>query len=124
MVINPSVELGLCRIHPKGHYEMSETPENEIRDAALRQLSMSRTGFLSTTQLIELLETEFQPTGHDAEILNGRSDTYFSQKVRNLVSHRDQNTGLEARGLAIYDDIREGWTITDRGRATANNPAR
>ncbi len=90
--------------------------EEQIRNEALVELAASKSGTLTTTQLIELLEDRLQPTGHDAEIIEGRSDTFFSQKVRNLVSHRDQNTGLSARGLAIYNHGDESWTITDAGR--------
>lgn len=73
-------------------------------------------GFLTTTQLISALEEYFEPAGLDAELLNNRNDTHFSQKVRNLVSHRSAATGLEARGLAVYSPAREGWTITAVGR--------
>ena len=90
--------------------------EEEIRNEALHELSISKNGTLTTTQLIERLESRLQPSGHDADILDQRSDTYFSQKVRNLVSHRDQNTGLSSRGLALYSSDNESWTITDAGR--------
>ncbi len=90
--------------------------EEEVRNEALAELAASPNGCLTTTQLIELLSDRLKPTGHDAEIAYGRSDTYFSQKVRNLVSHRDQGTGLSSRGLATYDASDESWTITDKGR--------
>lgn len=92
--------------------------EAEIREAALRELASAPSGKLTTTQLIDRLEMAMKPTGRDAEILDGRSDTYFSQKVRNLVSHRSQSTGLEARGLATYDAPSESWTITPEGKAS------
>jgi predicted HNH restriction endonuclease len=47
------------------------------------------------------LERLLKPEGQDAEILTGRNDTYFSQKVRNLVSHRT----LEKKGLATYTKV-------------------
>jgi hypothetical protein len=90
--------------------------EEQIRNEALKELAASPTGTLTTTELIALLEKRLSPTGKDAEIADGRSDTYFSQKVRNLVSHRDQGTGLESRGLAHYDADGESWTITEEGR--------
>lgn len=90
--------------------------ESQVRTEALTELASSKNGRLTTTELIDLLEGRLNPTGHDAEILDGRGDTYFSQKVRNLVSHRDQGTGLVARGLAIYNADDESWTITDKGR--------
>ena len=90
--------------------------EGQIRDAALRALVIAPGGFLTTQDLILVLEKDFKPTGTDAKILDNRSDTHFSQKVRNLVSHRDQNTSLEVRGLATYSPTREGWEISTAGR--------
>lgn len=90
--------------------------EAEIRIEALRELARAPNGQLTTTQLIEKLENRLNPTGKDAEIADGRGDTYFSQKVRNLVSHRNQGTGLVARELASYDADTESWTISDLGR--------
>ncbi|MEM6939940.1 MAG: hypothetical protein AAF509_07410 [Pseudomonadota bacterium] len=92
--------------------------ELQIRIEALWELADSRTGTLTTSELIEYLESRLAPTGRDAEIADGRGDTYFSQKVRNLVSHRDQGPGLSNQGLAIYNPDRESWTITDKGRAS------
>ena len=57
---------------------------------------IDRDGPASTTDLIRELTALFNPTGEDAEILAGRSDTKFSQKVRNLKSHRNNN------GMNIY----------------------
>jgi hypothetical protein len=93
--------------------------EAQVRIEALIELSGSATGTLTTSQLIDLLENRLQPTGTDSEIADGRGDTYFSQKVRNLVSHRAQGTGLETQGLASYNADHESWTITDQGRALA-----
>ena len=44
-----------------------------------------------TSDLITELMGIFSPQGEDAQILAGRNDTKFSQKVRNLKSHRDFN---------------------------------
>lgn len=90
--------------------------EKQIREEALRELSMSKTGKLTTTELIELLENRLKPTGKDAEIAEGRGDTYFSQKVRNLVSHRNVGPGFTTNNFAIYDSSDESWEITDEGR--------
>lgn len=65
---------------------------------------INREGSVSMTELIRELTSFFDPDGEDAAILRGRSDTKFSQKVRNLKSHRDSN-GME------------GWTaITSTGK--------
>lgn len=93
--------------------------EAEVREAALQELAASPSGTLTTSELIDLLTDRLKPKGQDADILDGRGDTYFSQKVRNLVSHRSQTTGLQARGLADYDSNNESWTITNAGRNTA-----
>lgn len=90
--------------------------EREIRDAAMKALLAASGQTLTTTQLIRVLSRSLNPTGHDADIAKNRSDTYFSQKVRNLVSHRYQSTGLQARGLADYDAKAESWTLTKLGR--------
>lgn len=99
-------------------------PEDTIRNEALKELSSTNNGRLTTTQLIARLTERLKPEGRDADILEGRGDTYFSQKVRNLVSHRNQATGLVARGLADYDDTTEGWTITAQGRDYVADMAR
>ena len=96
--------------------------ESQVRDAALQALASTADGFITTEDLIPILEGILKPRGDDLKILSGRSDTHFSQKVRNLVSHRPQSTSLESRGLAIYDDVREGWQITADGRAYAAAP--
>ncbi|MBL3587672.1 hypothetical protein JMM61_20375 [Rhodovulum sulfidophilum] len=90
--------------------------ENEIRRHALQALARAPHGKLTTSQLIDILTEEMHPTGQDAEVLNNREDTYFSQKVRNLVSHRNEGQGLQVNGLADYNADEEGWTITDLGR--------
>lgn len=64
---------------------------------------IKRDGATSTSNLIKELEAVFNPTGEDAEILANRKDTKFSQKVRNLKSHRANNsmeiyTSLDSKG--------------------------
>ena len=48
---------------------------------------IKRRGKATTTDLINDLTIAFNPTGEDAQILSGRNNTKFSQKVRNLKSH-------------------------------------
>jgi hypothetical protein len=91
--------------------------EDELVVPALRHLNAAPSGFLETSDLIAKLEAEFAPDGEDAEILDGRHDTRFSQKVRNLVSHRNTSTSMSSLGYATYDSKRRGWTITPAGRA-------
>ncbi len=80
--------------------------EAQIRDEACKELLATPGHRLTTSQLIRRLQTKLTPAGKDAQIALNRSDTYFSQKVRNLVSHRNQSTGLEYRGIADYDKPR------------------
>lgn len=91
--------------------------ERNLFTPTITLLSRESSGFLTTSQLIDKLNSHFRPTGRDANILTNRSDTYFSQKVRNMVSHRSSSTSLQRRGLAVYDKQLGGWKITDAGRA-------
>lgn len=93
--------------------------EEQVRNEAMKELLSAPGGRRSTTQLIDRLSAKLPLTGKDAQIAYKRSDTYFSQKVRNLVSHRNQSTGLQARGLADYDADSETWTLTKQGRSHA-----
>lgn len=93
-----------------------EYTEAEIRMATLVALNASQSGTLTTSDLILALEAFMRPRGKDAQIARDRNDTYFSQKVRNLISHRDAGTSLVARGLVQYDAEYETLTITAGGR--------
>lgn len=73
-------------------------------------LMVNHRGSITTSQLIDELTTLLKPEGIDAEILNGRNDTYFSQKVRNLKSHDT----FDRDGLATYTG--NGFAITAKGR--------
>lgn len=77
------------------------------------ELLAAHLGGLSTTDLIENLTELLNPDGEDAEILSNRTDTHFSQKVRNLVSHRTMERG----DLWIYDESDGIHRITPAGRS-------
>lgn len=85
-------------------------PEGELVIPALEIMNNAPNGEISTTDLKEKLVNQFQPEGEDAEILDGRFDTKFTQKVRNLKSHKK----LLNAGLA--DHIFRGFRITETGR--------
>ena len=87
--------------------------ESELIHPALEIAAKSPRGEVETKVLITELTNRFKPKGTDAEILDGRSDTYFSQKVRNLVSHRKQPSSMFAKGLAEYTG--DGIRITEQG---------
>jgi hypothetical protein len=91
--------------------------ERDLAIPALRAAADKPDGYILTSELIIALEEHFQPDGEDAEILEGRDDTKFSQKVRNLVSHRDGQYTIFAKGYAEYIKNENGIKITDTGRA-------
>ncbi len=82
----------------------------------LRLLDDAPDGFLKTADLIKALEMMMNPKGEDAIILAGRSDTRFSQIVRNVVSHRDSPKNLIGMGCVDYDKTKRGLRITTTGR--------
>lgn len=90
--------------------------ESDLVLPALRLAANQPGGFIATSDLIVELEELFQPKGRDAEITEGRSDTRFSQKVRNLVSHRTTENNFIHNGYADYDSERRGIVITKAGR--------
>ncbi len=92
---------------------MTRIRERDLVIPALRG-AIEKGGYIATSDLITYLEGVFEPDGDDAKILDGRHDTHFSQKVRNLISHRDGRTSMFKRGYAEY--IKEGIQITDAGR--------
>jgi hypothetical protein len=90
---------------------MSDYSERDLVLPALVLLEQQAAG-LTTTQMINELVVVLNPDGADVRILAGRRDTHFSQKVRNLVSHRT----LERGGLETYDARRAHHAITPTGR--------
>jgi hypothetical protein len=87
--------------------------EADLTCPTLQILASHPGGECTTTQLIKALETHFQPQGEDAEILDNRSDSRFSQIVRNMKSHKDASTNIIGRGLVI--EIDDGFRITPAG---------
>ncbi len=61
--------------------------EEKLIIPALFELYIQSEG-MTTTMLIKSLTENLKPEGTDAEILFGRKDSRFSQKVRNLISHK------------------------------------
>lgn len=94
---------------------MSRISERELVVPALRIIAESPG--ISTTDLIKKLAAALRPTGEDLEILSGRKDTKFSQKVRNLRSHKT----LDQRGPGYARYKKKGrnghYWITQKGRA-------
>lgn len=90
-------------------------PERELIIPALDAV-INAGGEITTTQLIAELTVVFEPSGEDADIIEGRQDSKFSQKVRNLVSHRMSRTSMFEKGYAVYNSESESISITDLGR--------
>lgn len=89
---------------------MQRITESQLILPALYLMSKSKDGFISTSNLITHLTDLMHPTGIDADIISGRNDTYFSQKVRNLKSHGT----LANKEFAINHE--NGFKITSKGR--------
>ncbi|MGY0711689.1 hypothetical protein [Azospirillum argentinense] len=102
---------------PTFNYPGRPISERELTAPTLVAMAQRPNGFIRTSELISELTNAFNPTGHDAEIAMGRSDTYFSQKVRNMVSHRNNSTSFIKNGYAVYSKELKGFRITDKGRS-------
>lgn len=61
--------------------------EEDLINPALYEIYIGG-GQLTTSELIHALTNTLKPQGEDAEKLFGRNDSRFSQKVRNLISHK------------------------------------
>ena len=90
--------------------------ESDLVLPTLRLLANMPEGFMQTADLITELEALFNPMGRDAEFLDGRNDTHFTQKVRNMISHRKGANSFIANGYAKYETNAHGLRITDAGR--------
>ena len=89
--------------------------ERELAIPALIIAAGRPNGEISTTDLIVDLTEWFEPEGEDAEILDRRHDTKFSQKVRNLIPHREGKKTIFSLGYAEYTG--DGIRITEVGRS-------
>jgi hypothetical protein len=113
-----AVEL-LTQLTPHPRYARTERPrisERELVLPTLRLLDACGRGWMASSDIIARLTELFGPSGQDDEIIEGRGDTYFSQKVSSMISHREQPSSFIHRGLAQYE--RNGLRISDQGRST------
>ena len=101
---------------PSGFSYVGRIKESDTYVSVLELLDDQPDGFLKTADLIRALEMWFNPKGKDAEILKDRSDTRFSQIVRNIVSHRESPSNLIGAGWAEYMRSKRGLQITPAGR--------
>lgn len=70
---------------------------------------LKENGNSTSDEIISYLREQFNPDGHDAEIIFGRKDDYFSQKVRNIKSHSSLNEYVE------YKSKKNGWCLNTKG---------
>lgn len=89
--------------------------EADLLLPTLRILAAQPSGAMTTSDLIESLTEIMNPQGKDAEILEGRQDTRFSQIVRNMVSHKGAEGNIIAEGFVEHLGARKGLRITDAG---------
>ncbi len=75
--------------------------EKELILPALTIIYENQEG-LNTTELKEKLRATLNPSGHDLDILQGRNDDVFSQKVRNLISHKTLNKFVDIKNGKYY----------------------
>lgn len=95
---------------------MARISENDLIIPALKLLSRADNKTLTTTELINQLTTQLNPQGEDLEILRGRNDTKFSQKVRNLKSHDSiTNKGYAIYTPPAYKGASGSFTLTSEG---------
>lgn len=88
---------------------MARISEEQLLLPSLFLMSLSPSKGLSTSELIPKLRDLLKPSGEDLDILEGRNDDKFSQKVRNLKAH---NT-FERYEVAKYKD--KIVTLTNQG---------
>lgn len=62
--------------------------ESQLIDPSIQLIKKYGNKGISTSELIKELRSILKPSGEDTKKLKGRSDDKFSQKVRNLKSHR------------------------------------
>ena len=89
--------------------------KSELTIPTLRILEDAAPNWVTISELITRLTDLFTPTGTSATMIPGRTDTYFSQKVRNMISHRDNGTSFIKNGLAEYSGAVRGLRITKLG---------
>ena len=96
---------------------MTNYSESEIIPFALKIIKDNSSG-IDTQNLIKLLRKNMSPEGEDTIILANRSDDRFSQKVRNLRSHKT----LEKKKFVKV--IENKFVITDEGLKYLENTLR
>lgn len=92
---------------------MARTLEADILVPTLKGLAQH--GCMDTPARLAYLQSVMTLSAEDNAILKDRNDTYFSQIVRNQVSHREDEGNIVYEGYATYDPS-VGLCITAKGR--------
>lgn len=74
---------------------------------------------ITTSDLIKHLRKILKPSGHDTQLIEGRKDDYFSQKVRNLKSHFKPGTFFYSLAESPPEP-RGKWHIKEEGQHYIN----
>ena len=93
---------------------MTNYSEKQLVEPSLRIIANHKNG-ITTQKLIEKLRLILKPNGEDTLILSNRADDKFSQKVRNLKSHKS----LEKDNWVKFKE--DKYFITDIGNKYLNN---
>lgn len=96
---------------------MSRITEEQLILPSLYLMDSSENKTITTSEMKNALISIFKPSGEDAQLAKGRSDSFFTQKVRNLKSHDT----LENLGYASYHQKLSGeksgsFSITEDGK--------
>lgn len=87
--------------------------ERDLVLPAVYLIGSSASGNMTTSELITHLTQAFEPKGDSAKLLANRSDSRFSQLVRNLKS----NSTLVKQGLVYYTGARKQYyRLTKKGK--------
>lgn len=92
--------------------------EAELFKPALQIIAGYENG-ITTSQLIRQLGIVMKPVGEDLHILKDRNDVKFTQKVRNLISHRYNKNSIIKNGYVQYIPAKPSGIlkITENGSA-------
>jgi predicted HNH restriction endonuclease len=95
-------------------------PESELVLPSLFFMELNG-GYITTEELIPKLREIMKPSDEDLEILAGRTDDKFSQKVRNLKAHNTfERLGYAEYKNGIYCLSSEGKLYLDKNRDVLN----
>ena len=89
--------------------------KSELTIPTLRILEDAAPKWVIISELITRLTDLFSPAGPSSTTIPERTDTHFSQRIRNMISHRDSSTSFIKNGLAEYSEAVRGLRITRRG---------